>query len=171
MKRVFVDMDGVLVDFERYMRENDQTGDEVKRMPGAYLLMHPVPYAIAAVCSLIGMGLDVWLATKPPTGVPHAYSEKYQWVMDYLPELKRKVIMTHHKGLLGDHGDVLIDDRPHKAHCDEFPGLLITHVSWEDTMEQVKRWHEHVPVDTQRSAAMARVSQELGIPARWLQTR
>lgn len=123
--RVFIDMDGVIVDFESAMREANATGDELKKMPGAYLAMQAMPGALSAVRSIIGAGFEVWIATKPPTGIPWAYADKVEWVLNHLPELKRRIIVTHHKGMLGRKGDYLIDDRPHKAHCDEFAGTLI----------------------------------------------
>lgn len=128
MNRVFIDMDGVIVDFNAYATANNLTGDEVKRTPGAYLNMPSIPGAIEAVRSVIGMGFEVWIATKPPTGIPYAYSDKAAWVMRELPELKRRIIITHDKGLLGDAGDYLCDDRPHKANCEKFPGTLLRFV-------------------------------------------
>lgn len=138
MNRIFLDMDGVVVDFDRYMRSMGLTSDEVKRKPGAYLEMPPIPGAFAGVQWLIGRGFDVWLATKPPTGISYAYSDKAEWVFRNLPELKRKLILTHDKGLLGDGGDFLVDDRPHKANCEQFRGMLITFTSWEETLRIMK---------------------------------
>jgi len=138
MNRIFVDLDGVVVDFDGFRRDTGLTGDQVKRMDGAYLAMSPIPGAIAAVRSLIGMGFEVWIATKPPTGVPHAYSDKAEWVMRHLPELKRSIIITHDKGLLGDAGDYLCDDRPHKANCEAFAGTLVRFVDgyhWPQALE------------------------------------
>jgi 5'(3')-deoxyribonucleotidase len=123
MKRIFVDMDGVLVDFEGFMREHSLSAADVKALPGAFHLMKPIPGALEGVRSLIGMGHEVWIATKPPTGVPHAYAGKAAWILEHLSELKRKIVMTHNKGLLC--GDYLIDDRPHKANCEDFAGKLI----------------------------------------------
>ena len=120
MNRVFVDMDGVIVDFDAYRTAHGLTGDEVKRRPGAYLEMPAIPGALAAVRSVIGMGFEVWIATTPPT--------KAAWVLRELPELKRRIIVTHDKGLLGDDGDFLCDDRPHKANCERFAGTLLRFV-------------------------------------------
>jgi 5'(3')-deoxyribonucleotidase len=122
--RVFVDMDGVIVDFDTFKTELGLTGDEVKKRAGAYQLMKPLPGALDGIKSLVGMGFDVWLATKPPTGVPHAYADKVSWVLENLPEMKRKIILTHDKSLL--RGEYLIDDRPHKANAQYFQGKLIT---------------------------------------------
>ena len=138
MNRIFVDMDGVLVDFDRFRDERGLTGDQVKAMPGAYLFMCAIPGALEAVRSLIGMGFEVWLATKPPTGLPHAYSDKVAWILQHLPELKRRIILTHDKGLLGDAGDYLCDDRPHKANCERFAGTLLRFVDgfhWPQALE------------------------------------
>lgn len=125
MNRVFVDMDGVIVDFDAYRKQTGLSGDEVKKMPGAYLAMPPIPGALDAVRSVIGMGFEVWIATKPPTGIHYAYSDKAAWVFEHLPELKRRIIVTHDKGLLGEAGDFLCDDRPHKANCERFAGTLL----------------------------------------------
>lgn len=118
-------MDGVIVDFEAHMRLTGKTGDELKKIPGAYLVMPPIEEGMKGVKSLIGAGYEVWLATKPPTGIAFAYADKVQWVLNHLPELKRKIIITHDKGLLGDEGDFLVDDRPHKANCENFRGTFI----------------------------------------------
>ncbi len=128
MSRVFVDMDGVIVDYEGYRTALGLSAQEVKAHPGAYLAMPAIPGAIAAVRSLIGMGYDCWIATKPPTGIAGAYADKAAWVLRELPELKRKIIITHDKGLLGDQHDYLCDDRPHKANCERFPGTLLRFV-------------------------------------------
>lgn len=140
-RRVFVDMDGVIVDFDAYKIANNMTGDEVKRTPGAYLAMPAIPGAVEAVRSVIGMGFDVWIATKPPTGVPYAYSDKAAWIMEHLPELKRKIIITHDKGLLGDARDFLCDDRPHKANCERFAGSLLRFVDgyhWPQALDDLR---------------------------------
>lgn len=138
--RVFIDMDGVIVDFDAYKAANGLTSDEVKRTPGAYLAMPAIPGAIEAVRSVIGMGFEVWIATKPPTGVPGAYSDKAAWIMEHLPELKRRIIVTHDKGLLGAEGDFLCDDRPHKANCERFAGTLLRFVDgyhWPEALNEL----------------------------------
>ncbi|HET8550914.1 MAG TPA: hypothetical protein VFM97_00370 [Gammaproteobacteria bacterium] len=136
MNRIFADMDGVIVDFNAFA--DGRPGDVVKKLPGAYLKMQPIPGALEAVRSLIGMGYEVWIATKPPTGVPFAYADKAAWVLEHLPELKRRIIITHDKGLLGDAGDYLIDDRVHKANCKKFAGRLLPFgdvLNWPSILE------------------------------------
>lgn len=117
----------------------------MKKLKGAYLEMQAYPEALAAIKHLVGAGYEVWLATKPPTGIAHAYSDKAAWVFANLPELKRRIIITHDKGLLGDAGDFLVDDRPHKANCEQFKGKLIRFTngkSWADVIKEIRKcWH------------------------------
>lgn len=140
MNRVFVDLDGVLADFGAVLTQLNLTGERAKNLPGLYANLKPIPGALEAVRSLIGMGYAVFIATKPPTGVPHAYADKAQWVLTHLPELKRRIIITSDKGLLGDEHDFLVDDRPHKANCVDFKGLLFA-FGWDNST-----WVEENPV-------------------------
>lgn len=156
MNRIFIDMDGVLADFGRLKRELGMESDEMKRMPGAYARLQPIPGALEAVRSLIGMGYECWVATKPPTGVPHAYADKAEWVLRHLPELKRRIIITHDKGLLGDECDYLIDDRPHKANCEMFPGVLVRFiggVTWADVLAMFRLRREFAAASVPTSPA------------------
>jgi len=145
MNRVFIDMDGVIVDFSRFKNERGLTSEQVKHMKGAYLSMLPIDGALDHVRYIINMGFEVWIATKPPTRAVYAYSEKAAWIFHYLPELSRRIIITHDKGLLGDEGDWLLDDRPHKANCMEFKGRLITSYpfDWEHAITEL-RTHKKV---------------------------
>lgn len=138
MNRAFVDMDGVVVDFDGYMRSLGADAQKVKDTPGAYAAMLPCAGGIEGARSLIGMGFEVWIATKPPTGRPWAYAEKVEWILEHLPELKRRIVITHDKGLLGDAGDILIDDRVWRANCHQFQGALIAHRSWERTLVRAR---------------------------------
>ena len=63
------------------------------------------------------------------------------WVLRELPELKRRIIVTHDKGLLGDAGDHLCDDRPHKANCERFAGTLLRFVDgyhWPQALDHFR---------------------------------
>jgi 5'-nucleotidase len=152
VNRVFIDMDGVIVDFDGFMAKRKLTADEVKLTQGAYLDMDPIPGAIEGVRKIIAMGFDVFVATKPPTGVAHAYAAKAQWIIDHLPELAKKIIITSDKGLLGDDKDYLIDDRIHKANCHHFKGQLIEvtkTTGWDYLVELMQYEHDRIYADYQ----------------------
>lgn len=141
MNRVFFDMDGPLVDFDGRMAELGLPGHILKTMPGAYSSMKPVPGALDCVRETIRLGYEAWIATKPPTGIPHAYADKVEWILKHLPELSTRIIITHDKGLLGDEGDILIDDRPHKANCHAFRGTFLHFKSghqWPEVMRYLR---------------------------------
>lgn len=141
VRRVFIDMDGVIVDFDGYCQRVGLPPAAVKHLPGAYRAMAPIPGALEAVRELIALGYEVWIATKPPKGGTHAYTEKAEWVAEHLPELAHRVIVTHDKGLLGSREDFLCDDRPHKANCESFVGTLLRFVDgyhWQQALQHLR---------------------------------
>ena len=54
MNRIFVDMNGVLADFDGHVAELRLEWQEMKRLPGVYLELKPIPGALEAVRSLTG---------------------------------------------------------------------------------------------------------------------
>lgn len=136
--KIFIDMDGVIVDFNKAWDESGLDVDTFIRTEGAFKNMKPMKNAIDSINKLIEMDYDVFIATKPPTGNAQAYFEKAQWVFDNLPLLTKKLIITPDKGLLGSFNDFLIDDRTFAANCKEFPGTLIefnANTSWVQIVE------------------------------------
>jgi 5'(3')-deoxyribonucleotidase len=131
--RIYVDMDGVIADFEANLKGRNPKS--VKLKPGTYIRLDPIEGAIEAVRKLIAAGHNVWIATKTPTHNLLADSEKKHWINEYIPELLDKTIITPDKGCL--RGDVLIDDRPHKANCESFEGTFIHFGS-----EEFPTWNE-----------------------------
>ena len=128
--KLYVDMDGVTVDFDGYAEEQKLDPEEIKNKPGAYFDMSFMAGAEEAINYLyFDCGYNIYLMTKPPTGVSHAYGDKAKWVFKNLPFLSNKLIITSDKSLVGTKDDILIDDRPEKANCVEFPGRIIKYGS------------------------------------------
>lgn len=114
MKRVFFDMDNVLVDFksgldrvdERTKREYDGHLDDI---PGLFGLMKPMEGAINAVHQLAEK-YDVFILSTAPWRNPSAWSDKVLWVTRYFNDIfHKRLFITHRKDLCK--GDYLIDDR------------------------------------------------------------
>ena len=113
-KIVYVDMDGVLVDFNSGV---SKFGTDVlasyegqyDNIPGVFSKMDPMPGAIEAFESLQEK-YDVYVLTTAPWRNETALQDKKDWLKKYLGDLiKKKVIFCHRKDFL--RGDYLIDDR------------------------------------------------------------
>jgi 5'(3')-deoxyribonucleotidase len=124
-RKIFVDLDGVAADFDKGCADSGLPPEEFKLQRGAYRQLAEVAGAMETLSWLEALGYDVFIATKIPHHNPYAATEKLLWLGERKPHLLKKCIITPHKGLLGDEHDYLIDDRPHKAHCDEFAGTLL----------------------------------------------
>ena len=127
MKRLFFDMDNVLVDFqsgidkleESTKKEYEGRLDEV---PGIFGLMDPMPGAIEAVHKL-AEEYDVFILSTAPWKNPSAWSDKVMWVTKNFDDVfHKRMIITHRKDLV--EGDYLIDDRG-KNGTSEFKGEWI----------------------------------------------
>ncbi|BAX82348.1 5' nucleotidase, NT5C type [Labilibaculum antarcticum] len=126
-KILYIDMDSVLVDFQSGI---DQLNDATKKkyennldeVPGIFSLMKPTSGAVYIVEKLAKI-YDIYILSTAPWENPSAWSDKLEWVKEYLPEIgKKRLILSHHKNL--NIGDYLIDDRT-KNGAGEFKGELI----------------------------------------------
>jgi 5'-nucleotidase len=137
---IFLDQDGPLADFGRAAELAGLSPQDAKMLPGFYRNLPPTPGALAAVKELhTWPGVQVFVATKIPDRNPLAATEKIQWLHEHIPDLEERIIITPNKGCLGKPGDVLVDDRKHKADAAYFPGLFIHFGtspwdSWEQVM-------------------------------------
>ena len=126
-KRLFFDMDGVLVDFQSGI---DKLSEDVKKeyegrldeVPGIFGLMSPIPGAIDAVHKLQEK-YDVYILSTAPWKNPSAWSDKVKWVTEHLDDVfHKRMVITHCKHLC--EGDYLIDDRGTNG-ASEFKGEWI----------------------------------------------
>ena len=144
-KRLYFDMDGVIVDFvsalklqsKEILKEYEGREDEI---PGLFGQMAPMPGALDAVRRL-SKKYDCYILSTAPWGNPSAWSDKLTWITKYLDDVfHKKVVITHCKHLCK--GDYLIDDRP-KHGASEFEGEWIQFGSekfpeWESVLEYLE---------------------------------
>lgn len=124
MKRLYIDMDGVLVDFQTGIDRTDSATLEryegyYDDIPGIFARMEPMPGAIEAFRTL-SSHYDTYILSTAPWHNPSAWSDKVVWVQRHLGDVAyKRLILSHHKDLCS--GDYLIDDRT-KHGAAEFEG-------------------------------------------------
>ena len=126
-KRLFFDMDNVLVDFQSGLDKVDKKTKQeyegrLDEIPGIFGLMEPMKGAVEAVHKL-SEKYDVFILSTAPWKNPSAWSDKVSWVTKYFDDVfHKRMIITHRKDLCK--GDYLIDDRG-KNGTSEFEGEWI----------------------------------------------
>ena len=134
-KIVYVDMDGVLVQFpssleevdpwirqecENWCNENDKHYSDFE---GLFATLKPREGAIDAIEKLIKHGYKVLILSTAPWANTTSWTQKRLWVKRFLPSIpadddppefpRKHLILTHRKDL--NRGDYLIDDRPNNG--------------------------------------------------------
>ena len=113
--RIFIDMDGVIADFEKGTEKLNPTEKRRPDLHINYRNLSVVDGAIEAVAKL-NADHEVFIASTPPWTRPEVWGHKREWIGEHFPDLKRKIILTHRKDLLI--GDILIDDSRFRGQPD-----------------------------------------------------
>lgn len=139
---VFVDMDGVLVNFQSgidRISEEDKLKYEgdLDEVPGIFSLMEPNEGAIEGYKWLC-KNFDTYILSTAPWENPSAWIDKLLWVKKHLPEVAHKrLILSHNKHLAA--GDFLIDDRTANG-AGKFSGRHLFFGPEEE--KEFKNWNE-----------------------------
>jgi 5'(3')-deoxyribonucleotidase len=134
-KILYIDMDGVVANFDAKIREHlpnlDDHDDEVAsqmvddmcdKNPTIFEGLEPIKGAIESVNLLFEL-FDVFFLSTPMWSVPESFMGKRIWIEKHFGEkAKKRLILTHRKDL--NIGDYLIDDRL-KNGAGEFTGELL----------------------------------------------
>ena len=139
--RIYIDMDGVLSNFDKAAKEHPSNGIKGYR-PDLVLdfsKFEIMPGAKNAVEELLKMGHELFVATTPPWNHPAAWGQKRNWIEKNFPQLKRKMFLTHRKDLLI--GDILIDDSKWRGQPD-FEGTWFhfgkNGIDWKYVVEGIR---------------------------------
>ena len=144
MKTLFIDMDGVIVDFLQSINnhpEKDNYKGREDALPDVFLNALPLEHAIDSVGKLLDCGkYEVYIASTAPWATVESLTHKRIWIEKYFGErLKKRLILTHRKDFLM--GDYLIDDRL-KNGAGEFKGELLhfgtaKYPDWKSVLEHL----------------------------------
>ena len=159
MTTIYCDMDGVLVDFDRFKREylsakaqvdDDTMWAELQEIPNVFRMMKPTPYAAQLWAAICRHALPSKILTAIPrkTSMPSAEQNKREWVLDHR---KRVFLDSPPEVLIGPHskdkwrhckpGDILIDDRADNcAAWETAGGFTVHHLGDIETSLQRLRW-------------------------------
>lgn len=84
--RIYIDMDGVVADFEKQCAKVGLEPKIAKLLNDTYLNLEPMPGAVEAITRLVKLAPNrIFLLTKIPSRNPLAAYHKYLWVYRYLP--------------------------------------------------------------------------------------
>jgi 5'(3')-deoxyribonucleotidase len=150
--KIFIDMDGVLADFDRWRAEvkdiypeavNDETlWDAVKEVDHFYLKLKPCKDALALMDFLRSLHAPLCILTALPrrATVPQAESDKREWVKKFIdPHLEFKIgpfSRDKHEHCIP--GSLLIDDNQRNVEqWQQKGGYAIFYQGLEQTQEEI----------------------------------
>jgi len=113
-KIVYVDMDGVIADFDKnlpefdYGRLSDEEWDLFLDKDQYFTKLEQVEGAADAL-RWLKKYFRVYILSTAPWNAPNSWTEKRLWIGKHFPAFKKKLILSHNKHLCI--GDYLIDDR------------------------------------------------------------
>lgn len=101
-------MDGVLANFDAAIKNHIPDPPEMF-VPGFFRNLAVHDGAKKAVAALLAnKNLDIYIGSKATSEAPNCATEKFEWIAEHFPALKKRIVLVCDKKLL--RGDVLVDD-------------------------------------------------------------
>lgn len=125
VRTVYLDMDGVLADYDRAAKERGLDPAKAKDVPGFFRNLEVIEGAKDLVSDLTRRGIGmVVLSTPPEERADEASREKREWLREHFPVLADDAIFTQDKSKHGREDDLLVDDHPEWSNAENFPGTV-----------------------------------------------
>ena len=160
MRTIYLDMDGVVADFDSYVSSllgrkigwestQDLSDEEWERLASVDRLYYQFPLMpdatkLVAYVKSLSTRFHVGFLTAVPrrSTIPSAKDDKQAWVDKYFPGMRMDIgPYSHHKQKWCKPGDILIDDRP--SNIEQWTavgGIAIYHTG--DVNASIKRLNE-----------------------------
>lgn len=157
-KRLLIDLDGVLADFDKAIKAIDpnihtgnyeSSGERVYQIceqnPRIFLNLEAIEGAIEAVKELWPT-YDIHFLSTPMDRQPQSYTDKCLWLQRHFGKMAyERLILTFNKDFVDGH--YLVDDRK-KRGVDKFKGMHIhfgteQYPNWEKTKKYLKQWSDY----------------------------
>lgn len=152
MRRLFIDLDGVLADFDtsaksilgmhpRSFEEEFGSNEFWSRLSGAhrfYNNLEPYPGAYDFMEAL--SEFDPWVLTGCPSNMPEAHYDKQEWVKSHFGKhIPTITTQSKYKSNFCSPSDVIVDDWPkHMEAWINKGGIWILHENFEKSLEEVR---------------------------------
>jgi 5'(3')-deoxyribonucleotidase len=161
MKTIFLDMDGVVADFDTFAEEllgreigwgdttQDLSAEEWLRLASVDRLYYQLPLMpdatkLVAYVKSLSTRFQIGFLTAIPrrTTIPSARADKQAWVDKYFPGMRMDIgPFSHDKHKWCSPGDILVDDRPSNIReWNAAGGIAIYHTG--DVNATIKRLNE-----------------------------
>jgi 5'(3')-deoxyribonucleotidase len=161
MRKIFLDMDGVVADFDTFAEEllkrkigwgdttQDLTDEEWVRLASVDRLYYQLPLMpdatkLVAYVKSLSTRFQIGFLTAIPrrTTIPSAQADKQAWVDKYFPGMRMDIgPFSHDKHKWCSPGDILVDDRPSNIReWNAVGGIAIYHTG--DVNATIKRLNE-----------------------------
>lgn len=143
-KIVFLDLDGVLADFDAAAVDQNGSKDLSKMFVKGFFRSLPIKEGAKEAVDRLRQyqGIQLCIGSKPVKTNLWSTIEKYEWVQEHFPFLLPNVTLTFNKGLLL--GDFLVDDD--SIWKELFRGEFILfdrerpHESWDVVLNRLREW-------------------------------
>ena len=158
-RRLYLDCDGVLADFDKgatAILGLPPTAYEAKHGPGRFWQKLASAPDFYFGLPLLPDAMELFEAVKHLhpvilTGLPRgnwAADQKVRWAARYFPGTRIITTLARDKRNHAKEGDVLVDDQLRHAHLwEEVGGIFVHHKNAKGTLRQLKRWFPVVAPD------------------------
>jgi len=135
-KIVFLDMDGVLADFDVMITSGVDNDPPEMFVPGFFRNLPVIKGSKKAVETLLAnKNLEIYIGSKVTSKATNCATEKMEWIREHFPKLLRRMVLVCDKKLLN--GDYLIDD-DYERWAKKFKGKFL-HFKQENPKASWKR--------------------------------